>query len=74
MKVSQCLGPNAKPAYAPQRIIIDLETEADAIAFRHIVGCWDEQHRCTETKNCKEAARMIRQSIEQGMHLLARSG
>lgn len=53
-----------KKAYTPQKITIVLETEAEAVAFSHLIYCWSDQKSCIEREEVEDLARRIRQEVK----------
>jgi len=64
MKVTQTpLSPPPSPVFVPQQVIIELETQDEARAFYHLVGCWDFQFTC----NCRGAVGQMADAIKKNL-------
>ncbi len=49
--------------FVPKQITILLETHEEAIAFRHLIGCWDHQSDCSNKSDVKELACRLVQAL-----------
>jgi hypothetical protein len=64
VKVTQTALSPSPPVFVPQQVVITLETQGEARAFYHLVGCWNEQSTCLCRPETVELAEKLVYSLK----------